>query len=337
MSKPLALRLCTLALALAAVALPAPAQSAASEVELESWRAASRLDTAEAYRAYLQQYPQGAFARFAELALAKLGAGSPAAPTPAAPASPPAAPSALASTTAGLDTNMVELRVGDRLQGPGVITVGSIGSRRHVLLPRGEWVVLAGFDLRSANQVPVPMVTLAFGQFSGAELRSLLSVSFNRRAVAPAGGAGPSLVAMGMLPRWTAAEQCEAASPAYLHHAVAASRTLKRCEFLRPIAGGEDPWAGSGELRSGVGAALALLKAQPLRAALRSEVHVTDHRLGYMAYTRLDAAAPAEPRATWLKAFGPLVASAYERELELDELRPGQPAPAGAAQLALPN
>lgn len=328
--------LCSVAVALAAATPPLLAQTAAAEIELESWRAASRLDTPEAYRAYLQRYPNGAFARFAELALAKQAGGAPAPATPA-PAAPRVAPAALATATAELDTNMIEMRVGDRLQGPGVITVGAIGSRRHVLLPRGEWVVLAGFDHRSANQVPVPMVTLAFGQFSGAELRSLLSVSFNRRAVAPVGGSGPSLVAMGMLPRWTAAEQCEAASPAHLHHAVAANRTVKHCEFLRPVAAGEDPWAGSGELRAGVDAALALLKGQPLRPALRTEVHVTDNRLGYMAYARLDAAAPAEPRAAWLKAFGPLAASAYERNLELDDLRPGQPASAVAAQLALPD
>lgn len=328
--------LCSVAVALAAATPPLQAQPAAAEVELESWRAASRLDTPEAYRAYLQQYPNGAFARFAELALAKQAGGAPAPASPA-PAAARAAPAALATASAELDTNMIDMRVGDRLQGPGVITVGAIGSRRHVLMPRGEWVVLAGFDHRSANQVPVPMVTLAFGQFSGAELRSLLSVSFNRRTVAPVGGSGPNLVAMGMLPRWTAAEQCEAASPAHLHHAVAGNRTVKHCEFLRPLAAGEDAWAGSGELRAGVDAALALLKGQPLRPALRTEVHVTDNRLGYMAYTRLDAAAPAEPRAAWLKAFGPLAASAYERNLELDDLRPGQPANAVAAQLALPD
>jgi hypothetical protein len=322
------LRACTLALTLIATVLPAHPQAAASEIELESWRAASRLDTPDAYRAYLAQYPSGAFARFAQLALAKLGGPAPAAAAPA--------PSALPAAMAELDTNIVELRVGERLNGPGVISVGSFGSRRHVLLPRGEWVVLAGFDHRSGNQVPVPMVTLAFGQFAGEQLRSVLAVSFNRRNVAPASGGGPSIVAMGMLPRWTAAEQCEAPSPALLHHAVAATRTLKHCDAMRRLAEGEDAWAGSGELRSGVDAALQLLKAQPLRPALRSEVHLTDNRYGYMGYLRLDANLPATERATWLKAYGPLAAGAYERELELDELRPGQPAPASAQQLALP-
>jgi uncharacterized caspase-like protein len=40
--------------------------------DIEAWRGAQRLDTDEAYRAYLQQYPQGRFAGLAKAALSKL-------------------------------------------------------------------------------------------------------------------------------------------------------------------------------------------------------------------------------------------------------------------------
>lgn len=54
----------------------APAAPAASPDDLasdiEAWRGAQRLDTDEAYRAYLQQYPQGRFAGLAKAALSKL-------------------------------------------------------------------------------------------------------------------------------------------------------------------------------------------------------------------------------------------------------------------------
>lgn len=316
---------------LLALSLPAWPQPLSLELDVESWRAASRLDTAEAYRTYLNQFPNGAFVPYAQQALQKLS-GKATSPVAAPPR--PAEPAALATVQTALDTNIVNLRVGDRLHGPGVLTVGSFGSRRHVLLPRGEWVVLAGFDHKSSNQVPVPLVTLAFGQFSGAELQSMLAVTFTRRAVAPAGGAGASLVAIGMLPRWIAAEQCEAASPAHLHHAVVAGRQVKHCASLRRALGSDASGPDAAGLQEATAAALALLKGRALPPAWRVEVHITDSRLGYLAYTRLDTGGTAEGQAEWLKAFAPLAASAYNRELELDELQPGQPA--SSAALALP-
>lgn len=60
----------------AAVAAPVPVapatQSDDMAGDIEAWRGAQRLDTDEAYRAYIQQYPQGRFAGLAKAALSKL-------------------------------------------------------------------------------------------------------------------------------------------------------------------------------------------------------------------------------------------------------------------------
>lgn len=83
-----------------ALVTPAPAQAVSQQdngaVELEVWRGAQRLDTEAAYRAYLDQYPQGRFVALAKAATAKLKQGQKPPPTAAAaspePAARPAAP-----------------------------------------------------------------------------------------------------------------------------------------------------------------------------------------------------------------------------------------------------
>jgi hypothetical protein len=340
------LSILALALALWLPTGPARAQGASTAqpdaVELEVWRAAGRLDTAEAYRAYLAAYPSGFFAGFARLALDKAGAGGVPAATVTAVAP---ATGALKAYGTDSETNIVPLRVGDTLHGPGVLTVGALGSRRQFVLPQGPWVLLAGFDHKSSNQVPVPLSTLAFGQFDGAQLRSLLVTTLNRRAVAPVGGAGASLVAMGMLPRWTAAEHGAAAAPGDLLRTVATVRALRHCAMARWNDPGEGIGAEPAILKAQLAAALAGLGARNPALVLRSEVHLTDQRLNYLAYTRLDclptaagdrcADSPAEAasaavaaRLAWLKAYTPVVVAGYTRDIEDDDLRPGERRPA---------
>lgn len=55
-----------------AVASTVPATAVHDTTDIESWRSAQRLDTEEAYRAYLQQYPQGRFSGMAKAAISKL-------------------------------------------------------------------------------------------------------------------------------------------------------------------------------------------------------------------------------------------------------------------------
>jgi hypothetical protein len=357
---PCNIRPARLLLALALACGSALAQTPAAQpsaYEMESWRAASSINTADAYRAYLSSFPAGAFAAFARAALDKLGAPVAAGTAPAAAAA--AAPAAAAAAAAGSlaeynaesETNIVALNLGDKLNGPGVLTIGSFGTRRQLVLPRGEWILLAGYDFRSANQVPVPMSSLAFGQFKGNQLSSLLVASFNRRNIAPVGGTSASLQAMGMVPRWVAAEQCEASSPRNLHLAVTSTARTRHCAAMRPIDAGEDPLADAAALKPRIEAALKQMQGQSMRFDLRSEVHITDHRLNYLAYTRLDCAAAAagggscapspagspalNARIDWLKAFMPLAVSGHGRELDIEDIRPGRPA-APNPSIALP-
>lgn len=308
------------------LAPPAFAQ-ASGEIELELWRSAARIDTPAAYEAYLAAYPNGRFATMARAAVAARG--EPAAAVPEA-----AAPSALATYNGGVTSGATDLAVGTRLVGPGVVTIGSVGARRQLVLPAGEWVLLAAEDHRSGGTAQFSLASLAFGQFSGARLRSLLVTSFNRRAVAIQSGNAANLQAMGMLPRWTAAEQCEAAGTADLFREVAGTPALRHCAAVRPA----DDWRAAlaaTPLAEPVDATLKALRATTSPFALRSELHFTDQRYGWLAVTRLDtAAAGAVPaRIDWLRRYVPLARRGYGRELEVDDLQPGQAVAAKGLEL----
>jgi hypothetical protein len=85
------------------VPVPATPGPGAPSAEVLLWQSVERLKTAEAYRAYLEQYPAGQFSSIAKLQLAALtprpvsGAGAPSTPAPK-PQEPSAAASAAALT-----------------------------------------------------------------------------------------------------------------------------------------------------------------------------------------------------------------------------------------------
>lgn len=323
------IRLTTLVSASLLLAAGAFAQPA-GEVELEMWRSATRIDTPAAYQAYLAAYPGGSFAPMARAALAK-------APAPAADAAPTPtpAPSALAPFTGAASSGATELAVGARLVGPGVLTVGSLGARRQLVLPAGEWVLLAAEDHRTSGSVQISLASLAFGQFARNELRSLLVASFNRRAIAVPSGASGTYQAMGLLPRWTAAEQCEAATSADLFREVAGTRALRHCAAVRPAEDWRATLAAT-PLPEPLDASLKALRATASPFALRSELHFTDQRYGWMALTRFDAAAvgAAPTRIDWLRRYLPLATRGYGRDLDAADLVPGQATPAKDIVLA---
>lgn len=329
-----------LLLALAIACVPAAGQ-APGDYELELWRSATRLDTPAAYDAYLKAFPQGAFAAMARAALAKAGA-TPAIPTAAAaasvpmPASPaPAArtapaPSSLRPLAGEVTSGSTELAVGTRLVGPGIVTVGSLGAKRQLPLPAGEWVLLAAVDHGTRSTVSVSMATLAFGQFSGAQLRTLLVATFNRRAVTVPSGSTGNLVASGSLPRWASAEACDAALDAELMRGITSPRGLRRCAALRRAGDWREAFPDAPTLLEPLDRSLATLGAQVPAFAWRSEVHLSDLRYGYLVYTRLDVDGPEGARREWLRRFVPIAQSAYHREFDTYDLEPGR-APASPA------
>lgn len=330
------------ALLIATLAFAATAQQSApaapSAYELELWQSASRLNTTEAYQAYLKAFPNGAFATMATLSLAKADG---AAAAPAAAAVPVAA---AATFRAPLETGSITFEPGQTLRGPGFVTVGWLGAKRQLVVPAGDWTLLAAWDHDAETARGVQMTSLALGQFAGAQLKSLVVARFNRKPISLPGGGGfsQSYQAMGVLPRWLDAERCEAAPAAWRQAANAG--TLRHCEALQLSA---DPVDAA--LAARLAPALKALKAELPPLPVRSEVHIVDKRLGYLAYQRLDCvagagaacstqppaadAAPVADRTAWLKAFASLAVAGYERDLPGDDLEPGR---AAARPLALP-
>jgi hypothetical protein len=47
------------------------------------------------------------------------------------------------------DTGAIGFDIGDRFAGPGALSFGRLGARRQIVLPDGEWIVLAGSDWRT--------------------------------------------------------------------------------------------------------------------------------------------------------------------------------------------
>lgn len=304
------------------------------EFEMEMWRSATRLDTPSAYEAYLKAFPQGAFAPMARAAMAKGSASAaPAAPA-ATPATPPA-PSALQPYQGNANSGATELPVGARLNGPGVVTVGSTGARRQLVIPPGEWILLAAEDHRTPGRVQHSLATLAFGQFSGAELRSLLVATFNRRPIsAPTNATGMSQEA-GLIPTWTSANACEAATRNDVVQEVKQGWTLRTCLVLRPAGDWRSAFPDAPPLLDALDTTLSALRAQVGAFAWRSEVHITDKRYGHLGLTRLDTAevGPAAARAGWLRRWAERSNEGYTREFDLSDLQPGQAAPAKGLDL----
>lgn len=334
MRRPLLSTLAITALCAASAFAQAP-----GEYEMELWRSAARLDTRAAYEAYLRAFPTGAFADMARAGLARTaaspagpGAAPPAAPaTPAAPAAPAAAPaagpvSALAPFAGPVNSGSTDLALGDRLVGPGVIMVGNVGNRRQLVVPAGEWVLLAAEDHATKDRVPVSMATLAFGQFQGSQLRSLLVATFNRRSVATQSGSPGNALAGGQLPTWRQAQRCEAAAPAHGLPETTTSRWLRRCVLMRSAGDWLAAFPEAAPLAEPVAASLAALKGKlPPAFAHLSEVHMSDVRYGYAGLTRLDTAevGSAADRAAWLRGYAALAERGYTRDFSSNDLVPG--------------
>ena len=189
----IALLVATLAFG-AAAQQPAPAAPSAYEMEL--WQSATRLNSPEAYQAYLKAFPNGAFAAMAKLSLPKTDT--------AAAATPQTAPVAtVASFSAPLETGSITLQPGQTLKGPGFVTVGWLGAKRQLVVPAGDWTLLAAWDHDAETARGVLMTSMALGQFAGPQLKSVIVARFNRKPISMPSGGGfsQSYQAMGVLPR----------------------------------------------------------------------------------------------------------------------------------------
>jgi hypothetical protein len=260
------------------------AMAQGSDVELEYWRSVQRIDTAAAYRSYLDTYPKGAFAPLAKMKVAPDAAGlTTPKPVEAIAAATTAKPAGtLRSFSQSVeDSGEFSFNLGDRLNGPGVLTVGSLGAKKQIVLPEGEWLALAAADTKSVQpgsifNAPranvVALTTFVAAKFAGNRLLSLMRFTSTRQ-IAKAGS-------------WVGLDDCDPkAGSASLQHKRTQEGLRDECQSLHvesdPLA---KPFAASEETR----ASLDKLGATVSGAALVSSFVFSDTRAGYMSVTRID-------------------------------------------------
>lgn len=248
------------------------ARDSASATEVEFWRSTEKIGTADAYRAYLQAYSSGVFAPLAHAALTKLQRPSSAAPMALArPAAPEGgAGEGLKEFSGPAQSDAVSYKLGDRFAGPTTIAIGSVGARKQLVLPTGEWVALSAFDGENGRLDPVSVTTLTFGKFAGQRLSAMLQMTVNRRA----------------LPDrpidWTGIEECQQADAARLHEwKVPASAWMRECVAVRFSAA---ILTSSGETN----VSLSRLGARVQGGGIVTDMHFADAVNGYLHVRRID-------------------------------------------------
>ena len=348
-----------------ALAQPASQNKAAASsttdkasVEVDFWKSVERMDTADAYAAYLEAYPNGRFALLARVAMKRTAGGAQPVPASVAPVSPPVATSVpaaapvLAATsaqppTAGGKLNAwsdpasgaITLDAGHRIRGPGVITVGRLGARKQLPIPDGEWVVVAATDHDSdtqpryatngsgavVGQGAVKLTSLTLAQFEGAMARSLLVVTFNRIT--------------NDMPRfvWKGVEQCVASEEQFEYrHTEGGGRQLRLCVQVRHEATGI-PAVFAPEHRKEFNQNLSKLGGRLGSFNTETDLYLVDRYNAYIRITRFDCTEAQQGRpacampgtqatgiaaqVAWAKAYAPSAQAGFDRDLAMPELK----------------
>lgn len=330
----------------------APAQPGA--VEMDFWRSAERLGTPEAYRAYLAAFPEGFFAALARAALAQGSGGRVNAPGGSTAAATPPASAALKYFTAPVSqSGAVTFNLGDRFTGPGVLTVGWAGAKRQVVVPPGEWVVLAMADsmadmtppaYRFPTRVVADIGTLVLGRFSGTRLSSAMVYQSSVRPIS--------------VDEWTDLAACQPnGRETHFHENTRPSGLRSACATVKPVAA---PLAAKTPAMDEARASLERLGAQVQGDALATVAEVSEPKRGYLAGTRLDwpgvglgagadgvaawtrAAVAADPKRAatvaglieWLGSYRKLLDDAYGFRIDQGDLKSGAAGnPSGAIAL----
>lgn len=280
------------ALWLAACAGSVMAQPSAAEVEF--WRSTERLATPEAYRAYLAAFPNGLYA---PLARAALGGSTPA----AAPAPRPGATTLRYFSEPADDTGAIDFNIGDRFSGPGALNLGRLGARRQMVLPEGDWVVLAGTDWRApfpnnlrSDRLQVGMTSVVFGKFAGDRLVTMLRFSGNTR---PPPSVGSNTISW----NWADYVGCDATNTTtrLFHERTRPSASREECTSIwvapDPLA---EPWPGNEPAKANV----ARIGGTTSGAAIVTMLTFAEQpRFGYFGVVRVDwpHLAGAEQAGAW--------------------------------------
>lgn len=341
-------RLPSIALALAMLlGLATALAQEPSAFELELWRAAVRLNTADSYKEYLNRFPAGAFAELARQSMRQLGT-VPARAEAAQPvaAAPPGRLSPEALKGAPQETGATIVVVGDVLVGPAVTTVGWLGAKHQVLVPPGEWVTLAAYDHTVAAMTTLHLTTLVLGQFAGADLRTLLVATSTSKTPPVATLQSPH-------PTIPAVEQCQLPGDTDAFRLPITRSRESTCGFVRPITGAGDLPPIAPGLRERVASALAKIGARRQPFVVHTHFDIVDRASAFVGYDRFDTAAVASPArfptfpghaaaaeaaatttpfAPWLLDLARLAAAGHGRRLEWPEAQPATATPQDAAR-----
>lgn len=243
-------------------------------------------------------------ARGAALAVALLGATGACAQT----ATPP-----LNGYRAEAHSGAVAVGVGDRFRGPGPITVGWLGAKKQILIPNGEWVLVAATDFDSRHRPPAPLTALAFAHFDERGPAALLITVFTRRPGNP-------------VHTWSDQARCEADAPGRLWHEVPNRFPVGQCMLVERMRADllathmpDALWAALAENLPRLG-----IPAGSLEFTLKSTLYASDNRGSYLQVRRLDrlAGGSAEARVAWAREYLPLAAQGFRRDLEGQDLAP---------------
>lgn len=291
-----------------------------SAFELEMWRSASQINTPAAYAEYLARFPNGSFAGMAQAALK--GGAAPAAPRAAGGASP-----ALLAKTEALrarepESGAVTFRVGDRFLGPGIVRSGWYGAKRQIVLPAGEWIVLAVYDHYIDTFTRVQMTSMAFGRFRGERLDSLIAFVSNSRQVpviSATPSQGPAALAMN--------EVCNVNDDTTLTE-VASTARQQTCTKVERRAAVDLRTALPGQLGQRVAGVLHELGVAAAGPVTRSVLETLTSAPHYAAYIRIDAedTRDLKTRAESFKRSRDAVLSGIQYRYDDNDLVPGMQA-----------
>jgi hypothetical protein len=241
--------------------------------------------------------------------------------------------STLNAVSAAANSGATDLSIGDKLYGPGAITVGWLGVKKQLLIPNGEWVVVAATDHNSSQAIPSQLTSMALGQFDGNAMKSLIIATFNRRP-----GSQNS--------NWNDAARCEIEDQRKLYIEKEGPPASRRCVFVRPVSNAQVRKTGHALLWQDLRTNLDSLNGKFGEFNLESAQYVVDSRGSYLRVVRFDCTqttsdgkgcaaiddasvrdtqppAGVEARIAWAKIYFRLAAPGFNKELNAENLTPG--------------
>ena len=289
---------------------PAP-RAEISAAEVEFWRSADRISTVESYRAYLDAYSNGHFAKLAKLAIARLQVEAPASvlATPVQIAG--LSEQSLVNLSRPASSGAVSFRLGDSFHGAGPVTVGWFGAKKQLVVPEGTWIALSAVDHYSSHASSVQLTTVHMGQFRDNALQSMMVYTFNSKT--------------GLASNWWSEhEACIKSNASFLGSWQSKIGPASQCavfvenEVFQPS---RNP--GWNEV---VGAMRSVGVSVPNTRKYQARVIHVDHYGGFLGVERTDFDLPAdaaEARRTWTKRYAKESLAGFQQKIEFAELEPG--------------